>query len=181
MTDHQLARDLAANVAWPDERHGVNGGRYWPATVVVGGAGADTRVDMSWNDGTGLCAGMDPDLWFPENSATATGTTAKRVCLQCPLLEPCREHGIRHERHGIWGGLSERDRRQVRRERGGMRPVREVPTTVVNVRARVVQRSECGTYGGADRHRRMGTPVCDDCKRAVAAYMADYRRRKREA
>lgn len=35
MSDHQLARDLAAETAWPDQNHGKTNGRYWPEPVRV--------------------------------------------------------------------------------------------------------------------------------------------------
>ena len=43
---------------------------------------------------------------------------AKAICVQCPVLEECREYalGVR-EIHGIWGGLNEMERRALLRER----------------------------------------------------------------
>lgn len=37
--------------------------------------------------------------------------------------------------------------------------------------------AECGTYAGAQAHRKRGEAACDDCKRAQADYTAAWRRR----
>lgn len=61
----------------------------------------------------GLCAQVDPDLWFPEKGGT-TGD-AKRICMKCPVRADCLEYALAHdERFGIWGGLSERERRALK-------------------------------------------------------------------
>ncbi len=36
----------------------------------------------------------------------------------------------------------------------------------------------CGTYAGAQVHRRQGEPNCDDCRRAHAAYIAKWRKQR---
>jgi WhiB family transcriptional regulator, redox-sensing transcriptional regulator len=62
------------------------------------------------------CLGVDPDLFFPERGASTR--EAKAVCRGCEVRIECLEYAIRHgEKFGIWGGLSERERRRVRRER----------------------------------------------------------------
>jgi hypothetical protein len=39
---------------------------------------------------------------------------AKAICASCPVAMPCRTHALaRRELHGIWGGLSERDRAAI--------------------------------------------------------------------
>ena len=41
---------------------------------------------------------------------------AKRVCLSCDVRSECLEYALAHdERFGIWGGLSERERRRLKR------------------------------------------------------------------
>jgi WhiB family transcriptional regulator, redox-sensing transcriptional regulator len=62
------------------------------------------------------CLGVDPDLFFPERGASTR--EAKGVCRGCEVREDCLEYALAHgEKFGIWGGLSERERRRVRRER----------------------------------------------------------------
>ena len=62
------------------------------------------------------CLGVDPDLFFPERGASTR--EAKGVCRGCEVRVECLEYALAHgEKFGIWGGLSERERRRVRRER----------------------------------------------------------------
>lgn len=62
------------------------------------------------------CAGADPELFFPARGEPTA--TAKAVCATCPVRDPCREYALaRTEKFGIWGGLSERERRALRRRR----------------------------------------------------------------
>ena len=62
------------------------------------------------------CLGVDPDLFFPERGASTR--EAKGVCRGCEVRTECLEYALDHgEKIGIWGGLSERERRRVRRQR----------------------------------------------------------------
>jgi WhiB family redox-sensing transcriptional regulator len=62
------------------------------------------------------CLGVDPDLFFPERGASTR--EAKSVCRSCDVRGDCLEYALAHgEKFGIWGGLSERERRRVRRQR----------------------------------------------------------------
>jgi WhiB family redox-sensing transcriptional regulator len=62
------------------------------------------------------CLGVDPDLFFPERGASTR--EAKSVCRSCEVRVECLEYALSHaEKFGIWGGLSERERRRVRRQR----------------------------------------------------------------
>jgi WhiB family transcriptional regulator, redox-sensing transcriptional regulator len=62
------------------------------------------------------CLGVDPDLFFPERGASTR--EAKSVCGSCEVRVECLEYALSHaEKFGIWGGLSERERRRVRRQR----------------------------------------------------------------
>lgn len=60
------------------------------------------------------CIGVDNSIFFPERGQPTW--PAKLVCAECPVREPCLEAGMR-EHQGIWGGLSERERRKLRRQR----------------------------------------------------------------
>ncbi|WP_419999420.1 WhiB family transcriptional regulator [Streptomyces boninensis] len=67
------------------------------------------------------CVGVEPDLFFPVGS-TGPGAEqyvqAKAVCEQCPVTEECLEWALRTgTESGVWGGLGEDERRQLRRRR----------------------------------------------------------------
>ena len=66
------------------------------------------------------CLGVDPDLFFPERGASTR--EAKEVCKGCIVREDCLEYALANgEKFGIWGGLSERERRRIRRQRALIR------------------------------------------------------------
>ncbi len=72
-------------------------------------------IDMAWQDFAN-CRGADPDLFFPERGASTR--TAKGICRECSVRDDCLEFAIiSSEKFGIWGALSERERRKIRRER----------------------------------------------------------------
>ncbi|MQA06770.1 MAG: WhiB family transcriptional regulator [Streptosporangiales bacterium] len=59
-------------------------------------------------------------VWFPQRGVLADAAVAKRLCRSCPLLDACREWALAHPtaaRYGVWGGLSERERRAERKRR----------------------------------------------------------------
>ena len=71
--------------------------------------------DKSWQDQAN-CLGVDPDLFFPERGASTK--EAKEVCRGCVVREECLEFALSNgEKFGIWGGMSERERRRIRRQR----------------------------------------------------------------
>lgn len=58
------------------------------------------------------CAQADPEQWFPEKGQP--GTDAKRICGMCPAQTACLEWALEtRQRHGIWGGLSANERREI--------------------------------------------------------------------
>ena len=70
---------------------------------------------LAWQD-LANCRGADPDLFFPERGASTR--QAKGICRECVVREDCLEFAITSsEKFGIWGGMSERERRKIRRER----------------------------------------------------------------
>lgn len=61
-----------------------------------------------------LCAQTDPEAFFPEKGGSTR--EAKKVCLGCEVRGECLEYALAHdERFGIWGGLSERERRRLKK------------------------------------------------------------------
>jgi WhiB family redox-sensing transcriptional regulator len=70
--------------------------------------------ELAWQE-RALCAQTDPESFFPEKGGSTR--EAKRVCTTCEVKAECLEYALRHdERFGIWGGLSERERRRLRRQ-----------------------------------------------------------------
>ena len=75
----------------------------------------DPIADRSWQ-AQANCLGVDPDLFFPERGASTR--EAKEVCRGCVVREECLEYALQNsEKFGIWGGMSERERRRLRRAR----------------------------------------------------------------
>jgi WhiB family redox-sensing transcriptional regulator len=86
---------------------------------------------IEWDDGTvlpgafgmpeepgwqerALCAQTDPEAFFPEKGGSTR--EAKRICTTCEVRSECLEYALeKDERFGIWGGLSERERRRLKR------------------------------------------------------------------
>lgn len=61
------------------------------------------------------CKGMDPDLFFPERGDLDAVRAAKQVCAGCPVTDECLTYAlVTVQRWGIWGGMSEKQRRRVR-------------------------------------------------------------------
>jgi WhiB family redox-sensing transcriptional regulator len=80
-------------------------------------AGSDVLVtgvaELMWQE-RALCAQTDPESFFPEKGGSTR--EAKRVCLTCEVRAECLEYALQHdERFGIWGGLSERERRKLKK------------------------------------------------------------------
>jgi WhiB family redox-sensing transcriptional regulator len=77
-----------------------------PATV-------DDEGELSWQ-ADALCAQTDPEAFFPEKGGSTRD--AKKVCGSCMVKSECLEYALENdERFGIWGGLSERERRRLRK------------------------------------------------------------------
>ena len=69
--------------------------------------------DDQWQE-RGLCAQTDPEAFFPEKGGSTR--EAKRICQGCEVRDRCLEYALANdERFGIWGGVSERERRRLKR------------------------------------------------------------------
>ncbi|MGH8904407.1 MAG: WhiB family transcriptional regulator [Egibacteraceae bacterium] len=71
------------------------------------------------------CLDEDPELFFPvgvTGPALDQIEQAKAVCQRCPVVDDCLEWALEtNQQDGIWGGLSEDQRRTLRRRRGRCR------------------------------------------------------------
>jgi WhiB family redox-sensing transcriptional regulator len=69
--------------------------------------------ELSWQE-RALCAQTDPEAFFPEKGGSTR--EAKRICVGCEVRVECLDYALANdERFGIWGGLSERERRRLKR------------------------------------------------------------------
>ena len=91
--------------------HGMSQGAGQGIAGLLGsGAEADAQ---SWQE-QALCAETDPEAVFPEKGGSTR--EAKKICTGCEVKAECLEYALANdERFGIWGGLSERERRRLRR------------------------------------------------------------------
>jgi WhiB family redox-sensing transcriptional regulator len=70
--------------------------------------------ELAWQE-RALCAQTDPEAFFPEKGGSPR--EAKRVCMSCEVRAECLDYALaKDERFGIWGGLSERERRRVKKQ-----------------------------------------------------------------
>jgi len=69
------------------------------------------RAHPSWFDFR-VCAGSDPELFFPERNTFQPGAEARRMCGACPVQSLCLETFL-DEPRGIWGGYNQEDRARI--------------------------------------------------------------------
>ena len=65
------------------------------------------------------CAGADTESFYVENAGHAKelNPILRRICSECPILNECAEHAIKHERYGFWGNLTPAERSSIRERR----------------------------------------------------------------
>jgi WhiB family redox-sensing transcriptional regulator len=110
-----------AEVSWLSEYKSAAAGSapaYGPDVLGMAGSfdtgmpGSDAE-DQGWQE-RALCAETDPEAFFPEKGGSTR--EAKKICTGCEVRSECLEYALSNdERFGIWGGLSERERRRLRR------------------------------------------------------------------
>jgi WhiB family transcriptional regulator, redox-sensing transcriptional regulator len=81
--------------------------------AVLGLVPLSDAQELAWQE-QALCAQTDPEAFFPEKGGSTR--EAKKVCLSCEVRVDCLEYALEQdERFGIWGGLSERERRRLKK------------------------------------------------------------------
>ena len=117
--ESERGRIVMAEVSWlsdyvsatdrPTDRLGAGVGQG-----IAGLMGIGLEADaQSWQE-RALCAETDPEAFFPEKGGSTR--EAKKICTGCEVKAECLEYALSNdERFGIWGGLSERERRRLRR------------------------------------------------------------------
>ncbi|MDP8936973.1 MAG: WhiB family transcriptional regulator [Actinomycetota bacterium] len=85
---------------------------------------SEIRETERWRRGA-ACRNMDTELFFPRGETGAPleqTVTAKAVCAGCPVRMPCLEFAMEsHQEYGIFGGLTEQERRSLARRRARAR------------------------------------------------------------
>lgn len=85
----------------------------------------DTDAPQETWESKGLCNQTDPEAFFPEKGGSTK--EAKRICLGCEVRAECLEYALDNDqRFGVWGGLSERERRAVKH--GNLLPLEQLHT-----------------------------------------------------
>ena len=98
-----------------DETHGADSVALAAVAALRSGASSfEGRIeDQDWH-GRALCAQTDPEAFFPEKGGSTRD--AKKICTGCEVRSECLSYALANdERFGIWGGLSERERRKLKR------------------------------------------------------------------
>lgn len=74
------------------------------------------------------CVQTWADAFFPdyEDDYLSVTNAAKAMCASCPVRVQCAEYGMKHEVYGIWGGITEGERRRVRRSQNRRLPDEDV-------------------------------------------------------
>ena len=61
----------------------------------------------------GNCTSTDPEIFFPVNMEQQRAAT--KICFDCPVRILCANYAIDTvQEFGVWGGLTEADRKQLR-------------------------------------------------------------------
>lgn len=80
--------------------------------------------DNDWVRGA-VCRDEDPELFHPVGNtgpAKCQAEEAKAVCRRCPVMEACRQWAFESgPEHGVLGGMSEDERRTVKRRHARQR------------------------------------------------------------
>ncbi|MDX2921842.1 WhiB family transcriptional regulator [Streptomyces sp. NE06-03C] len=141
-----------------------------------------------------VCAGVDPELWFPESGDSRPA----RICQGCPVRQQCEEYAAALEgdcglpyRHGVWGGTSAKERAEAREQTRSLKDDRDEQilrlaehgvgpkeiAALVGVTDRTVHRVKqrtapdgCGTTKAYYRHLLAGEDIDPACQAASDAY-----------
>jgi WhiB family redox-sensing transcriptional regulator len=114
LSDYVSANDRSTDRfgAGAGQSQGQGRGGMGPGIAGLLGIGSEADAE-SWQE-QALCAETDPEAFFPEKGGSTR--EAKKICTGCEVKAQCLEYALSNdERFGIWGGLSERERRRLRR------------------------------------------------------------------
>lgn len=131
----------------------------------------------------GACRDEDPELFYPlGHGAPAQVEQAKAVCRRCDVKDTCLKWALESgEDFGIWGGLTEDERREVKRRATARPPQRDcadcgetfqpgLASQKRCVPCRMPPLKPCGTEAAYRRHMEAGERPCDACATARREY-----------
>ena len=82
---------------------------------VIAGMRARLFIPVDWMVDA-ACRDADPGIFFIDHPGSGSAAEARAVCTRCPVRVECLDYALAaNERHGIWGGLTERQRRATNR------------------------------------------------------------------
>lgn len=190
--NHQAARDAAANTAYPIDGKGGNWqakkldvyiappsrGPDWPVAQCAAMLEVDVSGVEDWR-AIAECRDSSPALFFLEKGEVIGDAVG--ICLACPVRAECLSYALNTSQMvGIWGGLSDKQRRNIRNGRPFIIPqVRAKPKTMIAVVPPRKRNPEIahGEPAGYQQHVRRGEPTCDACRKAHSR--AAYERQKK--
>ncbi len=79
----------------------------------------ESAADSRWWQGNAACGGTEASAFFSPDGERGHArprreSRARRICLNCPVLVPCREYALRAgELYGTWGGMTEAERKRL--------------------------------------------------------------------
>jgi WhiB family redox-sensing transcriptional regulator len=89
-----------------------------PRAYETGGSVVVTELRPAWQR-FASCRALDPALFFPAGTtgqAVADIAWAKGICAACPVRLACLEYAVAtDQQYGVWGGMTEDERRSTRR------------------------------------------------------------------
>jgi WhiB family redox-sensing transcriptional regulator len=105
------------------------------------------QLPGEWSE-AGLCAQTDPEAFFPEKGGSTR--EAKKVCVACPVKAQCLAYALdTNQRFGIWGGLSERERR-------ALQPKKKTPARIAAAVETATRETTTTNPGGAQPAKTRG-------------------------
>jgi WhiB family redox-sensing transcriptional regulator len=145
---------------------------YRPAPTAPATAGTtSTRDGDDWRY-RAACLDEDPELWFPIGNtgpALIQIDNAKAACARCEVQDTCLRWALETgQDYGVWGGMSEDERRALKRRRA--RQGRSTPTAPTESKPPQkppkkdpTTRPSCGRQRGHEAHTNAGERQCDAC------------------
>ena len=119
LKDHETAEtveEIPSAGSWAPELDEDDETREAIKAVWLGVGGEVDEGELGWQ-ARALCAQTDPEAFFPEKGGSTR--EAKKVCQSCDVRAECLGYALANdERFGIWGGLSERERRRLKKQAG---------------------------------------------------------------